>query len=127
MGEPLMLPEVVSAEVQDDVVDLNLRIPAELKYFDGHFDQAALLPGVVQIDWAVYFGRQYFPGLGDFSGMEVVKFKEVIAPNQQVTLSLTFKPEKMKLHFSYTSSKGACSSGRIVLNLIQSERSNAEV
>ena len=116
MTSKCIYPEILTTNRIDESVVLTLLIPEELMYFDGHFDQAALLPGVVQIDWAVYFGRQFFSCLGEFSGLEVIKFKEVISPNQQVVLTLQFKENKNKLLFSYQSDRGACSSGRIVLN-----------
>ncbi|OUS27094.1 hypothetical protein A9Q99_16060 [Gammaproteobacteria bacterium 45_16_T64] len=109
------MPTVVQTEVDGANVVLTLQIPENLKYFDGHFDQASLLPGVVQIDWAVHFGRLHFHCEGQFSSLEVIKFKEVIAPNQQVKLTLSFNEDKQKLLFSYASETGACSSGRIVL------------
>lgn len=120
MTNKCIYPEVLTTSRTDESVVLTLLAPEELVYFDGHFDQASLLPGVVQIDWAVHFGRQLFSCSGEFSGLEVIKFKEVISPNQQVVLTLQFKENKNKLLFSYQSDSGACSSGRIVLD--QGER-----
>jgi len=109
-------PDVLATNHLDDSVVLTLLVPDSLLYFDGHFDQASLLPGVVQIDWAVHFGRQLFEGSGEFSCLEVIKFKEVISPGQEVLLTLQFKSTKNKLMFSYQSANGVCSSGRIVLD-----------
>jgi len=116
MTNKCIYPDVLTTSRTDESVVLTLLVPEELLYFDGHFDQASLLPGVVQIDWAEHFGRQLFDFLGEFSGLEVIKFKEVISPNQQVELTLQFKENKNKLLFSYQSVNGACSSGRIVFD-----------
>mgnify|MGYP000399435920 CR=1 FL=1 len=116
MKNKCIYPNVLTTEITDDSTVLTLLVPEELLYFDGHFDQASLLPGVVQIDWAVYFGQKIFDYTGEFSGLEVIKFKDVISPNQQVELTLQFKENKNKLLFSYQSDSGTCSSGRIVFD-----------
>mgnify|MGYP002700669589 CR=1 FL=1 len=116
MNNKCIYPDVITSNRNDESVVLTLFVPEALLYFDGHFDQASLLPGVVQIDWAVHFGRQLFDCTGEFSSLEVIKFKEVISPNQQVELTLQFKESKNKLLFSYQSDNGVCSSGRIVFD-----------
>ena len=119
MTNKCIYPDVLATNRTGDSVVLTLFIPEELLYFDGHFDLASLLPGVVQIDWAVHFGSQLFNFSGEFSRLEVIKFKEVISPNQQVVLTLQFKENKNKLLFSYQSDSGVCSSGRVVLDNAQ--------
>ena len=42
-------PEVINVEKDDDQVTLTCRLPGQLIYFDGHFDQQAILPGIVQV------------------------------------------------------------------------------
>ena len=116
MTNKCIYPDILATNRTDESVILTLFVPEALLYFDGHFDQASLLPGVVQIDWAEHFGRKLFDCTGGFSCLEVVKFKEVISPNQQVELTLQFKENKNKLLFSYQSDNGACSSGRIVFD-----------
>jgi hypothetical protein len=39
---------------------LRMTLDPALRPFQGHFPQAAILPGVAQLDWAVRFGRQAF-------------------------------------------------------------------
>ena len=89
------------------------RIPTELIYFDGHFDQSPILPGIVQVHWAEAFGRHYFPISGKFTQLEQVKFQQVIKPETEITLQLNYETGKNKLSFSYSSHQGGHSSGRI--------------
>jgi 3-hydroxymyristoyl/3-hydroxydecanoyl-(acyl carrier protein) dehydratase len=92
---------------------LNLYIPKELIYFDGHFEGNPILPGIAQTHWAQYYGRELFAFDGRFNRLEAVKFQSVIFPDSEVTLELEYDPFKGKLTFQYVSKKGVHSSGRI--------------
>jgi acyl-CoA synthetase (AMP-forming)/AMP-acid ligase II len=94
---------------------LELTVPADLLYFDGHFSVAPVLPGVVQVDWAIHYGRRYF-GLGaGITGMAALKFQQMIRPEQPVQLELVHDAAKGSLNFRYFSEAGAHASGRILL------------
>lgn len=95
---------IISMQIDDDIVD-----------FQGHFAKQPLLPGVTQIDWAIFYGVQHLGALTTFLGMEVVKFQNAILPNNKVELQLSWQAEKKKLYFTYVSSEGIHSSGRILL------------
>lgn len=115
----LKLPTLIRSERADNTVTLTLNVPAGLVHFPGHFPVHAILPGVVQIDWAIHFGRQHFPLLPQFRKMEALKFQAIIEPEQQITLQLEHKPgagpeQPGKLLFTFDSSRGRHSSGRIV-------------
>ncbi|MDH5720275.1 MAG: AMP-binding protein [Spirochaetia bacterium] len=107
-------PEMISRKINGDLLILNLRIPEELLYFKGHFSEVPILPGVVQIDWAISFGKEHFGSLGVFSRIENLKFQNIILPNQEIKLTIEWKKETGKLYFSYESEKGVHSSGRAV-------------
>ena len=88
----------------------------EIAHFAGHFPGAALLPGVVQVDWAVHFARQYLPLEGVFSALENLKFLGVIVPDTKLQLSLAWDVERKRLDFSYATSDRKYSVGRIVFS-----------
>ena len=115
----LKLPAVIRTDAIEHGVKLTLSVPAALAFFPGHFPVHAILPGVVQIDWAIHFGRQHFPLLPVFRKMEALKFQAIIEPEQEITLLLEHKPgpdpqQLGKLRFSFDSARGRHSSGRIV-------------
>ena len=93
--------------------EIELFIPMNLYYFQGHFPGTPVLPGIVQSHWAIHYGRELFSIDLSFSHMEVLKFQQVIRPQTTVTLKLEYKAEKNKLLFSYSSNGGQHSSGRI--------------
>lgn len=118
-SDPLpRLPELVAQARDGEALLLDLFVPANLYYFDGHFPGRPVLPGVVQTHWAVHYGREFFGVSGEFAGLEVVKFQQIITANQQLQLRLEYQLDKGKLYFGYTSRRGdtdiAHASGRVV-------------
>ena len=109
------LPEVLSQTEGDGQWTLTLGIPPDLAFFSGHFPKTPVLPGVVQVDWALNLGQQLLVLPPRFAGMEVLKFQQLVRPGDQLELTLRFDPERSKLHFAYRNANAACSSGRIVL------------
>jgi acyl-CoA synthetase (AMP-forming)/AMP-acid ligase II/3-hydroxymyristoyl/3-hydroxydecanoyl-(acyl carrier protein) dehydratase len=96
-------------------VVLELTAPPDLLYFDGHFDVAPILPGVVQVDWAIHYGRAYFALPPQFAGINALKFQQVIGPDQPVLLELLHDSAKATLTFQYHSDAGKHASGRVLL------------
>ena len=52
-------PDIDAVRELADGVELDLAIGPELIYFQGHFPGYPVLPGIVQIDWAVQLADQY--------------------------------------------------------------------
>jgi len=109
------LPRVRELERSPTRVLLELVAPIGLRYFDGHFDVAPILPGVVQVEWAIHYGRQYFALPPVFKGINALKFQQVILPEQTVHLELLHDMAKGGLNFRFYSDVGQHSSGRVVL------------
>jgi len=97
---------------------LELTVPADLLYFDGHFSVAPVLPGVVQVDWAFHYGRRWFGLDAGIAGMAALKFQQMIRPEQPVRLELVHDAAKGSLNFRYFSEAGAHASGRILLGAV---------
>lgn len=106
-------PEVIKVEKEDAQVTLTCHLPRQLIYFDGHFEQQAILPGIVQVHWAEFYGRKFLHVSGKFSQIEALKFQMLLLPDQLVSISLRYDADKQKLLFSYFSETGNHSSGRI--------------
>lgn len=110
-------PQVLEQAETDGQWSLQLLVPPDLAYFSGHFPTAPVLPGVVQVDWALSLGRQLMDLPPRFVGMEVLKFQQLMRPGDEVQLHLRFDRERGKLYFAYRNDTAACSSGRIVLGV----------
>ena len=93
---------------------LDLRVPPELECFAGHFPGMPLLPGVVQVEWAVALAQPRFALPPRFSHIAALKFMRVIQPGETLVLELGFDASRGELGFTYRDSQGReCSSGRI--------------
>ena len=120
-GQPGTRPRFPLLKVIEQVLDgesprmlLELTVPADLLYFDGHFTVAPVLPGVVQVDWAIHYARRYFGLDGQFGGINALKFQQMISPQQPVRLELVHDRAKGSINFRYFSGAGVHASGRIL-------------
>ena len=108
-------PEVLEQSESAGEWSLQLSVPPDLAYFSGHFPKAPVLPGVVQVEWALNLGRQLLNLDGAFAGMEVLKFQQLVRPGDEIQLHLRFDAERGKLYFAYRNDTATCSSGRILV------------
>ncbi|MHC8322742.1 AMP-binding protein [Pseudomonas sp. GB2N2] len=108
-------PQVLEQVETEGEWSLQLAVPPDLAYFSGHFPQAPVLPGVVQVEWALNLGQQLMNLPEKFAGMEVLKFQQLVRPGDEIQLHLRFDPVRSKLYFAYRNETATCSSGRILL------------
>jgi acyl-coenzyme A synthetase/AMP-(fatty) acid ligase len=111
-------PELVSQLHVGDELQLKLIVPLDLAHFTGHFQTTPILPGVVQVDWAIELAQRCLDLPPRFAGMEVLKFQQLVRPGDPITLTLRFDSERSKLHFAYRNGDLPCSSGRILLEAV---------
>jgi 3-hydroxymyristoyl/3-hydroxydecanoyl-(acyl carrier protein) dehydratase len=108
--EPLAVEQLGPGQVR-----LDLQVDPALSYFTGHFPELPILPGVVQLDWAIRMARQYLGLRGEFRGMEQLKFNAVVLPGYSLSLTLEWDASQGELRFFYDIGARRCSSGRIGL------------
>lgn len=106
------LPHRKLLEQEAQRVLFELVATQELIYFDGHFDEASILPGVAQVEWAIAFGRECFDLPANFLGMQALKFQRVILPDMPFFLELTHDIAKSSLNFRYFSVTEQHASGK---------------
>ena len=98
---------------EENGISLTLFVQPELSYFEGHFTNHPVLPGVVQTDWAIRYAAQYLDLPCSIKKLEVIKFKSLITPDTELNLTLQLKANG-KLVFQYLLDGEVMSSGRIV-------------
>jgi 3-hydroxymyristoyl/3-hydroxydecanoyl-(acyl carrier protein) dehydratase len=106
-----MQPEVLGQRREGDDLVLRLRVPAELEFFPGHFPGRPILPGVLQVHWAIAQARAVAWALGEFQTLEQLKFNALIEPGAELELRLCWGDGVLR--FSYTQGTTRCSAGRV--------------
>ena len=89
--------------------------PSNLLYFDGHFPGQPILPGVVQLDWVIRFGRECFELPAEFRAVHGLKFRRVIPPDTPFILELDHRAGTAALDFKILSDLGTHASGRVLV------------
>jgi 3-hydroxymyristoyl/3-hydroxydecanoyl-(acyl carrier protein) dehydratase len=108
-------PAILDEQRNGDECTLHLLVPVDLDYFPGHFPQAPVLPGAVQIGWALQLAASRLGTSPQCREMEALKFQRLLRPGNIVTLALRHDRARGKLHFAYREGEVAYSSGRLVL------------
>ena len=111
-----LLPEILDSQLAENQAQIRIKVAEDLACFPGHFPGFPILPGAVQLDWAMLLARQFLNVSGKFAGMEQIKFQSPILPGNIVSLNLTYETEKNRLGFSYRREEKPCSSGYILLS-----------
>ncbi|MGH7442122.1 MAG: AMP-binding protein, partial [bacterium] len=113
IGKEVREAECLHVQRLDQGVELHLFLPDSLLWFRGHFPGRPLLPGVVQVHWAILAARKHLDLNGSFQGFRALKFTRPLRPGMRVNLTLT--PSKGGFEFSYVSEEGRHAAGRVLL------------
>ncbi len=108
------MPRMQLIEQDPQRILFELAAPRDLVYFDGHFPQAPILPGVAQLEWALTLARDCFDLPPVFRGIHALKFQRVIRPEAAFSLELQHDAPKGCVTFRYFSEAGAHASGRLM-------------
>jgi len=92
----------------------DVSVPYDLAIFGGHFPTIPILPGVVQVDWAVNLARTHLQVDGRFKGVTATKFRRLVQPGINLALSLEYRPEFQELRFEYLLGEALASTGRVL-------------
>lgn len=106
-------PERLARSLEGNVACLSLRVPEDLRFFDGHFDAAPVVPGVVLLDWAIASAAEAFGHAPALGGLEVLKFQQLVTPGAILQLRLEAGPVPGLVTFRYESALGSHASGRL--------------
>jgi len=113
-SEPVRSPLVTGLERRGACgLGCRVRVPYDLAIFDGHFPTIPILPGVVQIDWAVDLARAHLRIAGRFKGIAATKFRRLVQPGMNLDLTLEHRPESGELRFEYLLGTALASTGRV--------------
>ena len=86
------------------------RVPADLPHFAGHFPGQPVLPGVVQLEWALALARERLGFEGTPNALEALKFRAPLLPGEEFELELELASA---LRFELRSGPRSLCSGRV--------------
>ena len=111
----MRFPNVLARAGDGDTRHFELDISEDLIWFKGHFPGYPVLPGVVQLRWAVELADESFGvGIGPREVMRL-KFKSVIVPPLRVELTLR-QTGCGEVQFAYASKGHDYSQGKLIFN-----------
>ncbi|MGG1946614.1 AMP-binding protein [Trinickia sp. NRRL B-1857] len=105
--------EVLAQCAHEGVLHYELRVPATLVHFTGHFPGLPILPGVVQIDWAVQLGAEHWPQVRSMQAVERLKFMAPVPPGAILHLTLSHDEVRRKMRFAFRLGQRDSASGVI--------------
>ncbi len=105
------LPDVLARRQEGEDVVFELWVSPEQSFFAGHFPGRPILPGVIEVHWAIGLARELGWVQGDFEALEQLKFNALIRPGARLLLRLGRSAQG--LHFAYSEGETRCSSGRV--------------
>lgn len=105
------LPLVIERRQDATGSMLRLRVETSNPWFEGHFPQFAILPGVVQIGWAEHYACELYGHAPGLRTVEQVKFKRPILPGTELELVLRPDAAAGKLRYEYRDAETSYSAG----------------
>jgi 3-hydroxymyristoyl/3-hydroxydecanoyl-(acyl carrier protein) dehydratase len=107
-GEPLLLGEHTTSTGHL----FELKLPLDLALFDNHFRAAPVVPGVMQVAWALAFGARHY-GPMSCGTMDAVKFRRLVRPGDRLHLEVAHDTGRGRLDFTVRIDGILCSSARL--------------
>ena len=113
-SEPVRSPIVTDLQLRGACeLGCRVRVPYDLAIFAGHFPSLPILPGMVQVEWAVQIARAHLRVDGRFTGITATKFRRLVRPGMALALTLEHRPESGELRFEYRLGDALVSTGRV--------------
>ena len=105
-------PIVENAKFSGDAFSADLTFIKYSSYFNGHFPDISILPGVVQMHFAAYFIKKFWRVDVSASSVKRVKFSKIIFPNTTVKFSI----HRSEQGFEYSFGDNNFSSGIFIVD-----------
>ena len=108
-------PELVSERWEATRGEQELVVQTDLDCWPGHFPDFPVVPGVLQISWAVRAAERWLGPAPEFERIEALKFKNLLRPGQRLRLFLEWDESRGRLAFRLFEGDTVFSEGRLVL------------
>jgi acyl-CoA synthetase (AMP-forming)/AMP-acid ligase II len=109
-SENLAEPVVFEKKVSQTNLSLTLSFEKDAIYFKGHFPNIPILPGIVQVNFAIDWCRRAFNSESSVKRISKLKFSSIIKPGDVVNLSISVKSHNL-YKFAYSAEGKELTSG----------------
>jgi 3-hydroxymyristoyl/3-hydroxydecanoyl-(acyl carrier protein) dehydratase len=103
-------------QVTDGEIKTHIRVPASSPWFDGHFPEAPVLPGVAQLGMVHDLLCRTMDQPLPVTQVSRVRFKQMIRPNQAMILTVKIGDDNSSHSFRISGDQGLICSGLIRLS-----------
>ena len=101
---------------EGDRVSITCDVPENLAYCEGHFPNAPIVAGVVQLGWVRALAAQAFGIRSQPASLEGVKFHSILRPGDRIVVALEWLEETRKLRYTIRKSEQKIASGVFVMS-----------
>lgn len=108
------IPFVFDVKKDSDYVEYGVVFPKSCNFFEGHFTNFSVLPGVVQLYFANYFAQEAFGVKVSTESVKKIKFSKIIKPDEKLTL--IFEKKGNSITYTYKKDEQICSGGVMTVN-----------
>ena len=112
LGSTCASPRLLSVLDEPECYRMLLFVGSEIEWFKGHFPGAPVLPGVVQLHWAVRVARALFTFDRPPATVNRIKFQNVVVPPRVIELE-TERVDRGRVRFACRSRGLVHSSGML--------------
>ena len=92
-------PVVLDRKMSEDLMEFKLFIDKSSNFFDGHFPEFPIVPGVAQLYLAEFFIKHYLSSEIHFEQIKKIKFSNIIKPDSIVYLKLEKNNGNIKFEY----------------------------
>jgi len=114
-GRPAWMPIVSEVVLEPGVRALTcrLRVPYDMAIFRGHFPSAPIVPGVMQVGWAVGLARTHGLARGSLAGIDAAKFRRLVRPGMRLVARVERGARPGQVSFRYECGDTVVATGRL--------------
>lgn len=109
-------PQLLEERREAHRLERRLRVPRALAFLDGHYPGRPLVAGVVQLRWALDAARALLGAAPLVAGFEGLRFRDVLAPEQELRLWVELSEARDLLRFQLDAEGVVFAAGRARLS-----------
>jgi 3-hydroxymyristoyl/3-hydroxydecanoyl-(acyl carrier protein) dehydratase len=107
------MPIVSDLASDERGLSCTLVVPYDLRIFRGHFPGRPIVPGVMQVGWAVTLSRDHGLAEGPLNGIPAAKFNRIVRPGMLLAARIERGLQPGQVQFAYSSRDAAVATGKL--------------